>query len=245
MSLTPAQWLGDDPSHIEKLSEQQGLMPQALRAWRAMNSAAAKDGLTLNIVSSYRNFARQQAIWNAKFQGLRPVLDDNEQAITLEQLSMLDKAMAILRFSALPGASRHHWGTELDVYSAQLQIKPLQLLASEYQAGGPQHAVSQWLDDRAHEFDFYKPYRADLGGVAAEPWHISFAPLAESIQAKTSAQVLAKRLQLSDVMGKDVIVTCIDSVFDRFITRISPYIPQVTGETSRQNECRQRPSTFK
>jgi len=52
---------------------------------------------------------RQAEIWNAKAAGLRPVLDANEQPIDTGTLSERELVFAILRWSALPGASRHHW----------------------------------------------------------------------------------------------------------------------------------------
>ena len=45
---------------------------------------------------------------------------------------------AILVWSALPGASRHHWGTDLDVFDRAVQPpgEPLELLARHYEPGG-------------------------------------------------------------------------------------------------------------
>lgn len=221
MILTPAQYCGQQTSHIEWLSEQHGLMPEALQAWQAMIAAADRDGLGLNLVSSFRSFDRQLAIWNAKWRGLRDVLDDDNQALDLSKASDLDKAVAILRFSALPGASRHHWGTDLDVYSKRLQQEPLQLIASEYQAGGPQAEVSVWLEERAREFDFYRPYSEDLGGVAVEPWHLSFAPLACKIEQDVQLSEVANCIRCSDMGGKQTLLSHLDELFERFACRVT------------------------
>ncbi len=35
-------------------------------------------------------------------------------------LSDLEKCKAMLRWSAVPGASRHHWGTEIDIFDPDL-----------------------------------------------------------------------------------------------------------------------------
>lgn len=221
MRLSPAQWSGQEESHIQWLSDRHGLVPQVVRAWRAMAAAANRDGLELNLVSSFRSFSRQKAIWNSKWLGERPVLNDQQQAIDLSPLSELEKALAILRFSALPGTSRHHWGTDLDLYSARLQVKPLQLVASEYQVGGPQYNVSQWLDKRAAEFEFYRPYSEDLGGVACEPWHLSYAPLSESIAKNITPSQVAQRLAQSGLQGQSVVLENIEMLLERFSHRVA------------------------
>ncbi|CAM5189250.1 M15 family metallopeptidase [Alishewanella longhuensis] len=91
-------------------------------------------------------------------------------------------------YSALPGASRHHWGTELDIYDAAAvpaDYQP-QLLPAEYASGGPFYKLAWWLECHAAEYGFFLPYKRYQGGVAAEPWHISYQPLAKPYQAAFS-----------------------------------------------------------
>ena len=83
-----------------------------------LRALAGKQGFDLRICSSFRSFERQLAIWNNKASGLRPVLDDSGAEININQLGEWQQAQAILRWSALPGASRHHWGTDFDIYDA-------------------------------------------------------------------------------------------------------------------------------
>ena len=70
--------------------------------------------------SSFRDFERQQLIWNCKFNGERKVHDDEGNLLDLALLDDWQKAQAILRWSALPGGSRHHWGTEIDIFDPDL-----------------------------------------------------------------------------------------------------------------------------
>ena len=35
-----------------------------------------------------------------------------------------------------------------------------------------------------HAFGFFRPYTTDRGGVAPEPWHLSYAPVAARAQAR-------------------------------------------------------------
>ena len=46
----------------------------------------------------------------------RPLLDARNQPLDALQLGETERLHAILHWSALPGTSRHHWGTDLDIY---------------------------------------------------------------------------------------------------------------------------------
>ena len=61
--------------------------------------------------------------------------NDKGNAIELEGLSDWQKCQAILRWSAVPGASRHHWGTEIDFFDPDVLPagKKLMLEPWEYQ----------------------------------------------------------------------------------------------------------------
>lgn len=130
MQLTPEQLTGRDESHIE-WHDKIGLIPECWRAFEALQARAAEAGFDLQAASGYRSFDRQLMIWNAKAGGERVVHDDDNCPIHMHDLDDVDKVCAILRFSALPGASRHHWGTDLDVFDAaampedyRLQLSP-------------------------------------------------------------------------------------------------------------------------
>ncbi|NIM47861.1 MAG: D-alanyl-D-alanine carboxypeptidase family protein, partial [Gemmatimonadales bacterium] len=86
-----------------------------------------------------------------------------------------------LRWSALPGASRHHWGTDLDVYdlAARPEGYEVELIPEEVDAGGMFGPLHEWLDGRIAAdaaFGFFRPYERDRQGVAPERWHLSYAP---------------------------------------------------------------------
>ena len=102
---------------------------------------------------------------------------------------------AILRYSALPGTSRHHWGTDLDIWDAAA-VDPgyvLRLSPAEYVADGVFSAMTQWIDEliRADDAEgFYKPYATDSGGIAPEAWHISYRPVASRYRRLLSPDTL-------------------------------------------------------
>lgn len=164
-------------------------------ALRALQADARAAGFELALASGFRDYDRQLAIWNGKATGQRPLLDDQCRplaAATLEAGALLH---AILRWSALPGASRHHWGSDIDVYdrAALAPSATVELVAAEVADDGPFGPFHRWLDDRiasGRSHGFFRPYATDRGGVAPERWHLSYAPLAVRCQAALDAERL-------------------------------------------------------
>lgn len=135
------------------------LREEVYDAFKAMWRAAQDDDLELQIVSSTRNRPYQNGIWNRKWQAL------SEEPH--------ERALQILRYSSMPGTSRHHWGTDLD----------LNALNNAYFESGEGLKVYQWLQANAARFGFYQPYTAyDTyrdAGYREEKWHWSYFPLAD------------------------------------------------------------------
>jgi LAS superfamily LD-carboxypeptidase LdcB len=153
------------------------------RAFSRLQQRAKRQGFDLRIASSYRDYERQLAIFNGKVSGQRPVTDDHGLVLSRADCAALPWLLRILRFSALPGVSRHHWGSDCDVFdAARISRDSLQLVPREYDAQGPCGALSQWLTEQIERDDaegFFRPYDRDRGGVAPEPWHLSYRPDAE------------------------------------------------------------------
>ncbi|UWM47348.1 M15 family metallopeptidase [Yersinia alsatica] len=210
---------GRSTEHLVVLTGNHRMQPQAVDAFLAMQQAAKVAGFDLQPASTFRDFDRQLAIWNGKFRGERPVLDKDSQPIDISQLDDAARCEAILRWSALPGASRHHWGSDLDIYDPSLlpaQAK-LQLEPWEYLAGGYFYPLTQWLDTHMTEFGFYRPFSEDTGGVAAEPWHLSYRPLAQAAEHLLTPAILLEAWQSQDVAGSEWLIRHLPMIFSRFI----------------------------
>ena len=193
--LNARQLTGLDESHLVTLPDGHRLQNEAALAFAALQSDARQAGLALAIASAFRPFSRQLSIWNAKAGGTRPVYDDRGHAVPMANLSAVERVHAILRFSALPGTSRHHWGTDLDVYDAAAVPADyqVQLSVQEVAAGGVFDALHHWLDARmaaGASHGFFRPYGEDRGGVAPERWHLSYAPLSVSCAAQFRREML-------------------------------------------------------
>ena len=160
----------------------------AAAALKRLMKRAKNSGLNLSVASGYRDYGRQLAIFNAKMRGERPVYGDTGALIFRQTRSSDEWLHAILRYSALPGTSRHHWGTDFDIWdpSAVSAGYALQLHASEYNDEGPFAPLSDWLTSLISKDDaegFYRPYTGEAGGVAPEPWHLSHRPSARGFQS--------------------------------------------------------------
>lgn len=186
-----------------------------------LEQRAASAGFILKVASSYRSFERQLFIWNNKARGVRPVLNDAGEPIDIHALNERDKVFAILRWSALPGASRHHWGTDIDVYgAAQLDASyQLQLTVEETEGDGPFAEFHRWLSDELAygNSDFFRPYGQDRGGVAPEPWHLSYAPLANIFARQFTSELLRQQLEQTEMELKATVLAHLDEIFKRFI----------------------------
>ena len=180
--LKARQLTGIDDSHLVALDSGHRLQEEVAESFAALQCDARAAGFELAIASSFRSFQRQLHIWNAKARGTRAVHDDRGQPVAILELPAREQMHAILRYSAIPGSSRHHWGTDLDVYDAAAMAPgySLQLSPGEVASGGVFDPLHCWLDERmaaGQSHGFYRPYAADRGGVAPERWHLSYAPL--------------------------------------------------------------------
>lgn len=218
--LDPLELTGRSRAHLVELDEPRCVLHgDVVEPFLAMRGAALAAGIDLAPASSFRDFARQRAIWNAKFRGERPLLDRQCQPLEPSCMAPSERVEAILWWSAPPGASRHHWGTDLDLYD-RAAIPPgaaPQLLPAEYAADGPFARLAAWLDLNMHRFGFFRPYVTDRGGVSPEPWHVSYAPLAGSLVARLTPEVLADAWRGAGVEGEAELMGALQSLHERFV----------------------------
>lgn len=200
-----------------------GIHHQMVAAFELLRKSAKTAGIELKIASGFRSFDRQLHIWNNKFEGNTPIKKANNDLVDITHLSNWEITQAILLFSALPGASRHHWGCDIDVYAPNLLAsgKSLQLEPWEYQPSGPMAKLSTWLTQYAAKFGFYLPYDCYRGGVAAEPWHLSYAPLARQYQSAFTAQALQACLTNTDISGKTAIIDNLPEITEQYIINVN------------------------
>ncbi|MFM7396378.1 MAG: M15 family metallopeptidase [Gammaproteobacteria bacterium] len=201
---------------------------QAIPSFLAMREAARGEGIDLQAASSFRDFDRQVAIWNGKYLGERPLLDRTGRTLSAVDLSPEERVETILLWSALPGASRHHWGTDFDVFDAAAMPdrSQLQLMTEKYASDGPFARLTAWLDTHMHRFGFFRPYvdpgdGTISGGVSPEPWHLSFAPLSTHFLNQLTVAVLSRAIASSSIEGREIVMARIDELHRRFVANVA------------------------
>ncbi|MGK0500125.1 MAG: LAS superfamily LD-carboxypeptidase LdcB [Oceanicoccus sp.] len=223
MRLNDAHIYGLDDEFIVRHDLGFSVHRDIVEPFMLLRTAAQAAGFELAIASGYRDFERQLAIWNAKASGQRTVLDSDGEPLDLSELDPWEQVQAILRWSALPGASRHHWGTDIDVYdkAAVAGGYSVQLTDQEVFGDGPFAPLHGWLDrqiaDTACCF-FFRPYQTDTGGIAPERWHLSYRPLAEQYQSAMSIASLHNFISEQPIKLKNVLLAHVEEIFFRFIS---------------------------
>jgi LAS superfamily LD-carboxypeptidase LdcB len=224
--MTPTELTGQARSHVVDVVEFDcALHREVVTPFTAMRQAALAAGIDLRPASAFRDFERQLAIWNGKYTGRRPTAGADGAPLDLARLSPAERVEAILRWSALPGASRHHWGTDLDLYdrgAVASDVGP-RLEPAEYAAGGPFARAAAWLERHAARFGFFRPYRGRRSGVLAEPWHYSFAPTAHRASCQLDVKMLRHAIAAAPLEGKDAVLDAIDRIHARYVATIDPF----------------------
>lgn len=168
------------------------LLEKAHNAFTDMTRAAAEAGMALKVVSSYRNFAHQKRIWEHKYQ-----------RYTKEGLSPEDTIAKIIEYSTIPGTSRHHWGTDLDIIDANQPTTGDLLVPSKFHGNGPFCRFKEWMDKHSEDFGFYLVYTDNVNrkGFKYEPWHYSFAELSVPLLKEHQQLDLQKILKEEKLSG--------------------------------------------
>ncbi len=224
--ISLAQCMGADSSHLTSFQQDHHqflLHPEVIPAWRKLCSDAETAGFQPKIASAHRSFERQLLIWNEKAAGQRPVLDDEESPLDISTLTDEELVHAILRWSALPGLSRHHWGCEIDIYDTF--TKPvdyqLQLTVAETEGHGVFAPFYQWLNKRFERdgevCGFTRPFMAFGCDVAPEPWHLSFKAVAQQYEQVVNKQVVRSFLLEQDIALKRTVLEQFDVIYKDYV----------------------------
>ncbi|MEK7539429.1 MAG: M15 family metallopeptidase [Patescibacteria group bacterium] len=165
------------------------LRKETLNAFEDMAEIAEKNDLELNITSATRNFDYQKDLWNKKWEGVTLVDGKDLTKSIPDELERFEK---ILEYSAVPGASRHHWGTDIDING----VTPVYFDSEEGEK------VYEWLTKNAPLFGFCQIYSQKgenrQTGYNEEKWHWSYLPL-----SKNFTQEYKNLIKNEDIKGFD------------------------------------------
>ncbi|PRX57973.1 M15 family metallopeptidase [Flagellimonas meridianipacifica] len=171
------------------------LREEAHDAFVEMKKAAYQDGFNIKMVSSFRDFYRQESIWERKF--IRYTEDDG-----MSPLNAIDK---IIEYSTIPGTSRHHWGTDIDIIDGYPKTNGGVLVPEKFESGGPFEGLKKWLDEHSESFGFYLVYTDEpkRRGFKYEPWHYSYAPISIPMLTAFRKKNIVKLLQNEEFIGSE------------------------------------------
>jgi LAS superfamily LD-carboxypeptidase LdcB len=183
---------------IDLYGEDINLRKEAHDAFVEMRKAALADGIDIKIVSGYRSFDRQAAIFERKYL---KYTDDG-----MEPLDAIEK---IIEYSTIPGTSRHHWGTDVDLIDGNPSVDGDVLVANKFGTDGPFEKFKLWMDENSEKFDYYLVYTNNpkRRGFKYEPWHYSYAPLSRPMLKTFRLKNILKQLKAEDFLGSDDLTT--------------------------------------
>ena len=162
------------------------LQEEAYEAFLKMAAAGEAEGHSFCILSATRNFTYQKYLWENKWNGVFPI---NRTVNAMEAYpDGLMRAEKILEYSAMPGTSRHHWGTDIDING----------LENEYFEEKEGIEWYGWMKNNAAKFGFYQPYtKYDQHrpmGYKEEKWHWTYLPLARKYTEEAASLITDKMI---------------------------------------------------
>ena len=149
------------------------MQQETYASFQEMKKAALAASLNIEVVSAHRSFERQKQIYEGKYK-----------RFTKAGLAPLAAIEKIIEYSTIPGTSRHHWGTDIDIIDANGFPRPSSVLqAKHFHGTGPFCKLKEWLNKNAAGFGFYEVYtdNAQRKGFKYEPWHFSYAPVSKQL----------------------------------------------------------------
>ena len=206
---------GVDKDFVEVKSihaDREGLLlrKEAYSAFVDMFDHASKDGFHLIIRSATRNFDYQKSIWEKKWSG-ETILSSGENAFLAFPSDSL-RAKKILEYSSMPGSSRHHWGTDIDLNSFD----------NAWFESGVGLELFNWLETNAATYGFCRPYTkkgpSRPEGYNEEKWHWSYLPLSQNLTK--FAQLHLKNDMLSGFEGSQSANQI--NIVDNYVLGIDP-----------------------
>ena len=174
-----------------------GLLHEAYLKFKQMQNDAKKEGIEIEIVSGYRSYEKQKDIWNNKYNknfenGILGIKNINR----------------IIQYSTLPGTSRHHWGTDIDIIDKRFVPKGDLLIEKNYAENGIYSQLFYWMKKNSKKYGFYLVYddSPKRKGFKFEPWHYSYKPLSVIFLRRfIEGNLLFKITQDSSLLGRQFI----------------------------------------
>ena len=148
-------------------------------------------------LQGYRSYKKQKSIWNNKY-------NKNFE----RKIFGIKNINRIIQYSTLPGTSRHHWGTDIDIIDKRFIPKGDLLIEKNYTENGIYSELFSWMKKNSNKYGFYLVYddSPERKGFKFEPWHYSYKPLSVTfLQRFIDRNLLFKITQDSSLLGREFI----------------------------------------
>lgn len=197
---------------VNDAESSQFALKEVMESYWRLKEEASKAGWRLILVSGHRSFGSQRRIWNRH----------NRQFSKIEKLDQKGRVRAIMSTVSVPGLSRHHWGTELDISEETLRGQLVKIKPDT-----PQKVIDfyQWMEQNAPRFGFCKVYLGNKGSIMDEPWHWTYFPF-----ARVYEQQFMEIKDFSKVW--DIKVDDVDYIMRNFRSILKKQIRSVNTECS-------------
>ncbi len=208
---------GRTKSHLVPLEHGLFIHKDCYDDYFRLKGTLAGKKLELRTASSFRSYEHQRKIWNDKADGKRALRSKTGITLKYDELNCEEIFWAILNWSSIPGSSRHHWGTDIDIYdhSQYKDGKVLKLANEEYQGSGPNSKISDALFE--HNDLFYRPY-LDGKSYQMELWHLSHKKQGEKLQSLYTYEMFKKSIEMdSELLLKEHILKNLSYLYQRYI----------------------------
>lgn len=143
-NYAPAQLVAVDSAYLYDKSKPQQIHSEVAPYLQSMIAAAARGGISLQIVSAFRSFYEQ---------------------VSVKYGYKMTYGFGANQFSADQGYSEHQLGTAVDFTAPEVKE-----VFSKFESS----AAYKWLTENAHKFGFVLSYPKNNSYYRFEPWHWRF-----------------------------------------------------------------------
>ena len=144
---------------LEKVQGSYMMDSRCAEPMRDMIAAAKRDGITLQLCSTFRTYETQKKLYENRIN----ILMERDSTLTYDQAA--EKAKTI---NAYPGTSEHELGLAADIVTPSYQ---------SLDSGYDQTDAFKWLVEHCADYGFilrYPKEKQDITKIIYEPWHYRY-----------------------------------------------------------------------
>lgn len=185
------------------------LQIKAYDALQKMINAASKKDVKIDVVSAYRSFNHQNRLWKSKYDKFRN-----------RGYSVKAAVSKVIEYTAIPGMSRHHWGTEVD-------LRDYSKRNTKYLRSNSKSKYQKWMQENAHKYGFYLAYTNNKfrKGYNYESWHYSYREISKPMLNAYLKLDINKDLKNENIAGNTVFTkSFMDKYVEEHILGINDYL---------------------